>query len=86
LRIPNATYREAILLIVVVPVHVAVVVVHVPVPGVVRIVLGRTPPVTVVAYVVERTIVVVTVATRKGRNEVTTAFVIPACFSPYNLL
>ena len=86
MRIPNATYREAILLIAAVPVHVAEAVAHEPVPGDARTFLGRTPPVTAAAYEAERTIAGVTVATRKGRNEVTTAFVIPACFSPYNLL
>ena len=68
MRIPNATYREAILFTVAAPVHVAVFVVHVPAPSVARTAPGRTPPVTVVAYDVERTIAVGTVATRKGRK------------------
>jgi len=74
LRIPNTTHREATLLIDVVPVHVAAVAAHVPVPGVVRIELGRTPPVTVDAYEVERTIAAATVATRKGRKTGTVVF------------
>ena len=45
----------------------SVIVVHVPVPGVIGIVLGRTPPVTVITNVVEFTIVV-TVAPGKSRN------------------
>ena len=57
------------MLVVVVAVQVGVVVVQVPVPGVVRRVLGSTPPDAVVAKVVERTCVV-TVATRKGRKKV----------------
>jgi hypothetical protein len=68
LRIPNATYRIANLLTDVAPVHDAVVAVHAPVPGEVRMVLGRTPPVTVVAYAEERTTDAATVATRKGRK------------------
>ena len=66
--IPNATDGKAVPLIVVVAVHIPVVVVHVPVPGVRIIVLGTTPPVAVVAHIVEATIVVVAVAARKGRK------------------
>jgi hypothetical protein len=46
------------LLIVVVLVCIAIVIVQVAVPGVVSVVLRRTPPVTVVANIVEITIVV----------------------------
>jgi len=52
------------LLIVVVPVYIAIVVIQVAVPGIVCIVLRRTPPVTVLANVVECSIVV-TVTARK---------------------
>ena len=51
--IPKATNREPTFLIEVVPVYIAIVVVQVAVPGTVRIVLRRTPPVTVVANVAE---------------------------------
>ena len=64
-QIPYTTNRKPVFLIVVVPVYVAVIVVQVAVPGVICIVLRRTPPVTVDPNVVEFSIVV-TVATRKG--------------------
>ena len=47
------------------PVYTAVIVFHVPAPGTTDSALGSTPPVTVVANVVEISIVV-TVAARKG--------------------
>jgi hypothetical protein len=62
--IPKATNREPVFLIVVVPVYIAIVVIQVAVPGIVCIVLRRTPPVTVLANVVECSIVV-TVTARK---------------------
>ncbi len=65
LQIPDATDRTTVFLVVVVPVYVAVIVVQVPVPGVICIVLCRTPPVAVVTNVVECSIVV-TVAPRKS--------------------
>ncbi len=43
---------------VVVPVHIAIVVVHVAVPGVVIVVLGSTPEESVVSNIVETTIVI----------------------------
>lgn len=64
LKIPNAPHAESVVLVVVVPVQVAVVVVQVPVPGVVGIVRGRTPPVTVVTCVVKP--IVVAITTRQG--------------------
>ena len=67
MRIPNATYREAILLTAVSYEHEAVVVEHAPVPGVARTELGRTPPATAAAYA-EDTTVEITFATRKGRK------------------
>jgi len=84
LQIPHATDRETPLLIVVFPVYVAVIVVHVPVPGVIGIVLSSTPPVTVVANVVEITIGV-TVATRKGCKGNLSICCTGIC-SQYNLL
>ena len=56
--IPEATDRQPFFLIVVVPVYIAIVVIQVTVPGIVCIVLRRTPPVTVVANVVVISIVV----------------------------
>ena len=53
------------MLIVVVSVDIAIVVVQVAIPGVCCIVLCRTPPVTVVANIVECSIVV-TVAARQA--------------------
>ena len=65
-QIPYTTDRKSVfLVVVVVSVYVAVIVVQVAVPGVICIVLRRTPPVTVDPNVVEFSIVV-TVATRKG--------------------
>ena len=55
--IPEATDREPIFLIVVVPVYIAIVVIQVAVPGIVCIVLRRTPPVTVLANVVELSLI-----------------------------
>jgi len=65
LPILEAADRKPVFLVVVVPVNVGVVVVQVPVPRVVCIVLRGRPEVTVVAKVVEVTIVVVSVAPRK---------------------
>lgn len=64
-QIPQATDRKPVFLIVVVPVYVAVIVVQVAVPGVICIVLRRTPPVTVDPNVVECSISIA-VTTRKG--------------------
>ena len=58
MSIPQATHRKPILLIVVVSVYIAIVVIQVAVPGIICIVLSRTPPVTVVANVVVISIVV----------------------------
>ena len=55
--IPKATNREPVPLTAVVPVYIAIAVIQEAVPGTVRTVLRRTPPVTVLAKVVERTIV-----------------------------
>jgi hypothetical protein len=63
----EATDRKQVRLIVVVPVCVLVVVVHVPVVGVVAIVLASTPPIAVVADIVE-TAIRVAVAARQSRN------------------
>jgi hypothetical protein len=60
--IPEATDRKPKCLIVVVPVYIAIVVIQVAVPGIVCIVLSRTPPVTVLANVVECSIVVTVTA------------------------
>jgi hypothetical protein len=60
-----ATHAKQVVLIVVVPVRVLVVVVHVPVVSVVAIVLIGTPPVAVVADIVEIAIGIA-VATRQG--------------------
>ena len=64
-QIPQATDRKPVFLIVVVPVYVAVIVVQVAVPGVICIVLRRTPPETADPNAVESSIAE-TVATRKG--------------------
>jgi hypothetical protein len=76
--------RKPKLLIVVVSVYIAVIVVHVPVPGVIGIVLSSTPPVTVVANIVECSIIV-TVATRKGCKSNLLICCTSIC-SQYNLL
>lgn len=64
-QIPQATDRKPVFLIVVVPVYVAVIVVQVAVPGVICIVLRRTPPIAGGTNPVEGAIDI-TVATRKG--------------------
>ena len=53
LEIPDATDKNPILLIDVAPAYMAMVVVQVAVPGVVSIVLSRTPPATAAANIVE---------------------------------
>ena len=68
LQIPDATDAEPKPLIVVVPVHISVVTVHVPVPGIGTAVLSSTPPVSVVPNIVVITIGV-TVPTRKSRKK-----------------
>ena len=62
--IPKATNREPVLLKVVDPVNIAIVVIQVAVPGIARIDLRRTPPVTGLANGAERSIVE-TVTARK---------------------
>jgi hypothetical protein len=57
-QVPKAVHRKTVVLIVVVPVCIAVVVVQIPVPGVCCIHSRRNPPVTVVADIVECSIVV----------------------------
>jgi len=68
LAVPGTTHRQTVTLIVPIRVHVLVVVVHVPVMRVTGVVLRGTPPVAVVANVVEVTIVP-TVAARQSRKQ-----------------
>jgi len=82
--IPETTDRKTTPLIVVVSVSDAIVGIQVAIPSIVCIVLSSTPPVTVVANVVEITIVV-TVATRKGCKSNHSICCI-SIFSQYNLL
>ena len=56
--IPEAADGSTERLIVVVPVHIAIVVVQVAVPGVVVVVLSSTPEESVVSNIVETTIVI----------------------------
>jgi hypothetical protein len=64
----QATNTEQVALIVVVVVGVLVVVVHVPVVGVVAIVLASTPPVAVVAGIVEIAIGIAVAARQGGKS------------------
>jgi len=60
---PHAANRKTVSLVVVVAVHICVVVVQIAIPGVARPRIRRTPPVSVVAHIVE-TAIIVAVATR----------------------
>ena len=62
--VPQTTNTPKICLIVVVPIHILVVVVHVAVVSVVTIVLASTPPIAVVADIVEIA-TTISVATRQ---------------------
>ena len=63
----NATYGKAILLVTAASVNIVIATLHGPLPGTVRMVFCRTPPVAVVANIVECSIGV-TVAARKPCN------------------